>query len=60
MPTFKGQVTEEQLNALVAYIKSLSPNAGGMSPGAAPAASTTNQPAANKVAAANPAANSNK
>ncbi|MFN6964255.1 MAG: cytochrome c oxidase subunit II [Pyrinomonadaceae bacterium] len=24
MPTFKGQVTEEQLNALVAYIKSLS------------------------------------
>jgi cytochrome c oxidase subunit 2 len=27
MPTFKGQVTEEQLNALVAYIKSLTPNA---------------------------------
>ncbi len=27
MPTFKGQVTEEQLNALVAYIKSLSKNA---------------------------------
>ena len=25
MPTFKGQVTEEQLNSLVAYIKSLSP-----------------------------------
>ena len=24
MPTFKGQVTEEQLNALIAYIKSLS------------------------------------
>lgn len=24
MPTFKGQVTEEQLNALVAYVKSLS------------------------------------
>jgi cytochrome c oxidase subunit II len=28
MPTFKGQVTEEQLNSLVAYIKSLSPGAG--------------------------------
>jgi cytochrome c oxidase subunit II len=49
MPTFKGQVTEEQLNSLVAYIKSLSPNA-------APAA---NKPAANKPAA-NAAANSNR
>ena len=29
MPTFKGQVTEEQLNALVAYIKSLSGVTGG-------------------------------
>lgn len=29
MPTFKGQVTEEQLNSLVAYIKSLSGNATG-------------------------------
>jgi cytochrome c oxidase subunit 2 len=28
MPTFKGQVTEEQLNALVAYIKSLTPATG--------------------------------
>jgi cytochrome c oxidase subunit 2 len=28
MPTFKGQVTEEQLVSLVAYIKSLSGNAG--------------------------------
>src|SRR6185503_17558060 len=27
MPTFKGQVTEEQLNALVAYVKSLTPGA---------------------------------
>lgn len=46
MPTFKGQVTEEQLVALVAYIKSLSGDAanggGGMNtpaPGAAPTAS---------------------
>jgi cytochrome c oxidase subunit II len=27
MPTFRGQVTEEQILALIAYIKSLSPNA---------------------------------
>lgn len=43
MPTFKGQVTEEQLNALVAYIKSLSPNAAAQTmstPSAAPAANT--------------------
>lgn len=31
MPTFKGQVTEEQLVSLVAYIKSLSGNAGNTS-----------------------------
>ena len=34
MPTFKGQVTEEQLVALVAYIKSLSGVTGGTTPGA--------------------------
>ena len=49
MPTFKGQVTEEQLNSLVAYIKSLSPNAAPTT--AAPAANTA--PAANKAPAAN-------
>jgi cytochrome c oxidase subunit 2 len=54
MPTFKGQVTEEQLNSLVAYIKSLSPNAATAA--TAPAANTA---AANKTAA-KPAANSNK
>jgi len=32
MPTFKGQVTEEQLVSLVAYIKSLAGNASGMAP----------------------------
>ena len=26
MPTFRGQVSEEQMLALIAYIKSLSPN----------------------------------
>ena len=29
MPPFQGMVTEEQLNALVAYIKSLSQNPSG-------------------------------
>jgi cytochrome c oxidase subunit 2 len=33
MPTFKGQVTEEQLVALVAYIKSLSGITGTAGPG---------------------------
>jgi len=28
MPTYKGQVTEEQLLQLIAYIKSLSPQEG--------------------------------
>ena len=44
MPTFKGQVTEEQLNALVAYIKSLSPNAAASSTsaGTVPAATNAN------------------
>ncbi len=60
MPTFKGQVTEEQLNALVAYIKSLSPNAAASTAAmpAAPAANA-NTPAANKPVA-KPAANANK
>jgi cytochrome c oxidase subunit II len=55
MPTFKGQVTEEQLNSLVAYIKSLSPNVAATS--AAPA-SGANAASANKPAANKPAANS--
>jgi cytochrome c oxidase subunit 2 len=55
MPTFKGQVTEEQLNALVAYIKSLSPNSAAGAT-AAPASNANTAPA-NK-AAAKPAANS--
>ncbi len=50
MPSFKGQVTEEQLGALVAYIKSLS---GDSSPAAAAPAAAT--PAANS---ANTSANS--
>lgn len=40
MPTFKGQVTEEQLNQLVAYIKSLTPGAGTTG-GAASGTTTT-------------------
>ncbi len=49
MPTFKGQVTEEQLNSLVAYIKSLSPNAA-MATAAKPAAASPATPAAAKPA----------
>jgi cytochrome c oxidase subunit 2 len=58
MPTFKGQATEEQLNSLLAYIKSLSPNAATSS-SSGPAANTPATPAANKPAA-KPAVNSNK
>jgi cytochrome c oxidase subunit II len=45
MPTFKGQVTEEQLVSLVAYIKSLGGNsgaAGASSPAASSAANSMN------------------
>lgn len=62
MPTFKGQVTEEQLNALVIYIKSLSPNATAAAtaaPAANKAAPANSNTAANK-ATAKPMANSNK
>jgi len=61
MPTFKGQVTEEQLNSLVAYIKSLSPGAASpsaMAPPAAPA--SANSAATTKTEPVKPAANSNK
>lgn len=51
MPTFKGQITEEQLVALVAYVKSLSGNAAN-----APAAS---KPAATAPAAPAPAESAN-
>jgi cytochrome c oxidase subunit 2 len=57
MPTFKGQVTEEQLNALVAYIKSLSPNAAASS--TSPPSGANSNVAAN-IPAAKPAANGNK
>jgi cytochrome c oxidase subunit 2 len=45
MPTFQGLVSEEQVNALVAYVKSLS-NAGPAGPKTA--AAPTNAPAASK------------
>lgn len=41
MPTFKGQVTEEQIVSLVAYIKSLSGNAGNTTSTTKPATTTT-------------------
>ena len=40
MPTFQGLVSDEQLNALVAYIKSLSPASGQGKPGAVTMLST--------------------
>lgn len=53
MPTFKGQVTEEQLISLVAYIKSLSGDTSGASSAPAP----MSKPAANKPETAKPEAN---
>jgi len=52
MPTFKGQVTEEQLNSLVAYIKSLTPGASTATSTSAPASSpgTANAAPANTMA----------
>lgn len=52
MPTFKGQVTEEQLNHLVAYIKSLTPGAGTTS-GATTSGTTTTTTATNTSTGAN-------
>ena len=52
MPTFKGQVTEEQLVSLVMYIKSLSGNAGATtSAGDAGAKTTASNSAANSTVA---------
>ena len=45
MPTFQGQVTEEQLTQLIAYVRSLGPT------GAAPAGGTGGTPAAGTPAA---------
>lgn len=59
MPTFKGQVTEDQLISLVAYIKSLSPNAA-VSSTATPAGPAANSNTAANKATPKPAANSNK
>ena len=51
MPTFKGQVTEEQLVQLVAYVKSLSANKGTTTNTATPPTSNANT--ATNTAAAN-------
>lgn len=51
MPTFKGQVTEEQIVSLIAYIKSLSGVTGTSPTTAAPAANTSPGTAANSTAA---------
>lgn len=54
MPTFQGQVTEDQLLQLVAFIKSLPGGTG--TPGASPAAAST--PAASPRASGSPTGNS--
>ncbi len=59
MPTFKGQVTEEQLNSLVAYIKSLTPDAAAAA-SSVPTANTSNTAAPAGNTAAKPSANSNR
>jgi cytochrome c oxidase subunit 2 len=56
MPTFKGQVTEEQLVSLVAYIKSLSGVTGSAATAAPTSTAASPAPAANTAATA-PAAN---
>lgn len=62
MPTFKGQVTEEQLVSLVAYIKSLSGVTASSPSSSTPAANASGAPAANTQVPANSAspANSNR
>lgn len=55
MPTFKGQVTEEQLNSLVAYIKSLSPSSTTNPSPSSMASSSNAAPAAKTPTAANSA-----
>jgi cytochrome c oxidase subunit 2 len=50
MPTFKGQVTEEQLVSLVAYIKSLSGNVGNTSSTAPAATTPTTSTSSNRMA----------
>ena len=54
MPTFKGQVTEEQLVSLVAYIKSLSKNGGTPSSGSMNSGGTTNSTATANSSAGTP------
>ena len=52
MPTFKGQVTEEQLVSLVAYIKSLSGVTGSAATAAPTSTAASPTPAANTAATA--------
>jgi hypothetical protein len=41
MPTFQGQVSEEQILQLIAYIRSLVPAQGGAAGGGTPGGTTT-------------------
>jgi cytochrome c oxidase subunit II len=59
MPTFKGQVTEEQLVSLVAYIKSLSGNAGNTSSTSSGATTSTSQSSNSTMSNTNVPTNTN-
>jgi len=58
MPTFQGQVTEEQLTQLIAYVRSLGPTGGAPAggTGGTPAAGTAPSTAANTPQTPGPAA----
>ncbi len=58
MPTFKGQVTEEQLVSLVAYIKSLSGSNGGTGSSSTGSGSTMNSTSSGRETMNNGGANS--
>ena len=59
MPTFKGQVTEEQLIQLVAYVKSLSGSKSSNSPASGSSANTANTSSGNGNMMRNNEANTN-
>jgi len=58
MPTFKGQVTEEQLVSLIAYIKSLSGSNGGTGSSSTGSANTMNSTSSGRETMNNGGANS--
>ena len=60
MPTFKGQLTEEQIMQLIAYVKSLNPSQGASSGKTAVTSSSASSPAAKSSPATTAAPNNNQ